>query len=186
MKFIPLQLNGSYRIDLESRGDERGCFTRLFCASELKEIGHAKPIVNINHSYTKQKGTVRGLHFQYPPDCEIKIVKCIRGAVWDCIVDIRKGSPTFLRWDAVELTAENNRMIYVPEGFAHGFQTLTDDVEIMYFVTAFYAPNNEDGLRFNDPKLNIDWQAKVTAVSDKDHKHQLINDRQNWKGVVLT
>ncbi|MDR1385165.1 MAG: dTDP-4-dehydrorhamnose 3,5-epimerase family protein [Planctomycetaceae bacterium] len=185
MQFTPLLQSGAYRIDLDPRGDERGQFTRLLCANELKKIGLTKPIVNINHSRTREKGTIRGMHFQYPPDCEIKIIKCIRGAVWDCIVDIRNDSPTFLKWDAVELTAENNRMIYVPEGFAHGFQTLTNDAEIVYFVTAFYAPKNEDGLRFDDPDLRIDWQLQAATVSERDKKHPLIAEKRDWKGITL-
>jgi dTDP-4-dehydrorhamnose 3,5-epimerase len=183
MKFTKLNLAGAYRIDLEPRGDERGRFTRLFCANELKEIGLTKPIVNINHSYTQQKGTVRGLHFQYPPDCEIKIVKCIRGAVWDCIVDIRKGSKTLLKSDAVELTADNNRMIYIPEGFAHGFQTLTDDVELLYFHTAFYAPNNEGGLRYSDGMLHLDWRSPITELSEKDMGHEPLT--KDFNGITI-
>ncbi|MDR1291690.1 MAG: dTDP-4-dehydrorhamnose 3,5-epimerase family protein [Planctomycetaceae bacterium] len=183
MKFCELKLQGAYQIDLETRGDDRGQFTRLFCANELKAIGHTKPIVNINHSYTQQKGTVRGLHFQYPPDCEIKIVKCLRGAIWDCVVDIRKNSPTFLKWDAIELTANNNKMIYVPEGFAHGFQTLTDDVELIYLHTNFYAPYNEGGLRFDDPVLNIGWLLPVEFVSDRDKQHQLLTPE--FTGITL-
>jgi len=183
MKFQPLPLSGAWQIDLEPRGDERGRFTRLFCARELAEIGHVKPIVNVNHSYTQKAGTIRGMHFQHAPDCEIKIVKCVRGAIWDCIVDIRKDSPTFLQWTALELTDNNHRMIYVPEGFAHGFQSLTDDVEIIYFVSNFYAPNNEAGLRFDDPALNIQWPVEVTEVSARDREHTLIND--SFQGVTL-
>ena len=183
MQFTPLSLKDAYTIDLKPRGDERGRFTRLFCARELLQIGHTKPIVNVNHSYTQKAGTIRGMHFQYPPDCEIKIVKCIRGAIWDCIVDIRKDSPTFLKWEGVELTENNNRMIYVPEGFAHSFQSLTDDVEIVYFVSSFYAANNEGGLRFDDPTLNINWPVKVSEVSARDREHTLLND--NFQGVTL-
>jgi dTDP-4-dehydrorhamnose 3,5-epimerase len=176
MKFDPLPLAGAYQITLEPRGDERGRFTRLFCARELAEIGHVKPIVNVNHSYTQKQGTIRGMHFQHPPDAEGKIVKCIRGAIWDCIVDIRKDSPTFLHWTALELTESNHRMIYVPEGFAHGFQSLTDDVEIVYFVSNYYAPDNEAGLRFDDPALKIDWPVEVTEVSVRDRGHSLMED----------
>ncbi|MDR2114923.1 MAG: dTDP-4-dehydrorhamnose 3,5-epimerase family protein [Planctomycetaceae bacterium] len=185
MKFSELKLRGVYKIDLEPRGDERGWFTRLFCANELKEIGFTKPIVNINHSYTQQKGTIRGLHFQYPPDCEIKMVKCIRGMVWDCVVDIRKGSPTFLQWDATELSVENNKMIYIPEGFAHGFQTLTNDVELIYFVTSFYSPKNEDGLRFDDVELCINLPIKATVISERDKKHPLLAEKKDWQGIIL-
>jgi dTDP-4-dehydrorhamnose 3,5-epimerase len=183
MKFFELKLQGAYRIDLEPRGDERGWFTRLFCANELREIGFTKPIVNINHSYTQQKGTIRGLHFQYPPDCEIKMVKCLRGAVWDCIVDIRRGSPTFLQWDAVELTSKNNCMIYIPEGFAHGFQTLTNEVELIYFHTNFYSPHNEGGLRFDDPVLKINIPLMVKTLSDRDKQHPMITPE--FKGILL-
>ena len=182
MKFQPLSLFGAYTIELEPRGDERGRFTRLYCAKELAAIGHVKPIVNVNHSYTQQKGTIRGMHFQFPPDCEIKMVKCLRGAIWDCIVDIRKDSPTFLQWAGVELSENNNRMIYIPEGFAHGFQSLTDDVEITYFVTVFYASNNEGGLRFDDPAIKIDWPVPPTVVSDRDKNHALLTD--TFEGIV--
>ena len=182
MQFTKLSLQGAYAIELTSRGDERGRFTRLFCATELARIGHVKPIVNVNHSYTQKTGTIRGLHFQYPPDCEVKIVKCLRGAIWDCIVDIRKGSPTFLQWEGIELTESNNRMIYVPEGFAHSFQSLTDDVEIAYFVSNYYAPNNEGGLRYDDPALNITWPVTVTEVSARDKEHPLLNE--NFEGFI--
>ena len=168
MEFHPLSLSNAYTIELEPRGDERGRFTRLFCAGELKEIGHTKPIVNVNHSYTRKKGTIRGMHFQYPPDSEIKIVKCIRGAIWDCIVDIRKDSPTYLKWEGVELTEDNDRMIYIPEGFAHGFQSLCDDVEMIYFHTEYYKKSSEGGLKFDDPKIGITWQLPVTEISQRD------------------
>ena len=183
MQFTPLSLKDAYTIELSPRGDERGRFTRLFCARELAQIGHTKPIVNVNHSYTQKAGTIRGMHFQYPPDCEIKIVKCLRGAIWDCIVDIRKDSPTFLKWEGTELTESNHRMIYVPEGFAHGFQALTDDVEIVYFVSNFYAPNNEAGLRFDDPALNIQWRQEATEVSARDREHCLLDT--DFKEIVV-
>ena len=184
MKFHPLSLFGAYTIELEPRGDERGRFTRLFCAKELAAIGHVKPIVNVNHSYTQQKGTIRGMHFQNPPDCEIKIVKCLCGAIWDCIVDIRKGSPTFLQWGGVELTENNHRMIYIPEGFAHGFQALTDDVEMLYFHTQFYSPQSEGGLRFDDPMLGISWPISVTTVSERDRNFNLINANDHFEGIT--
>jgi dTDP-4-dehydrorhamnose 3,5-epimerase len=183
MQFHPLSLSDAYIIELEPRGDERGRFTRLFCARELAQIGHTKPIVNVNHSYTQKAGTIRGMHFQYPPHAEVKIVKCLRGAIWDCIVDIRRDSPTYLKWEGVELTESNDRMMYVPEGFAHGFQSLTDDVEVVYFVSNFYAPNDEGGLRFDDPALNITWQREVAEVSVKDREHRLIDD--GFQGVVI-
>ncbi len=183
MTFSALNLSGAFQINLEPKGDERGAFTRLFCADELKSIGLTKPIVNINHSYTRQQGTIRGMHFQYPPDCEIKIISCSKGIIWDCIVDIRKDSPTFLQWTAVELSAKNNKMIYVPEGFAHGFQSLTDDVEMLYFHTAFYNPKNEGGLCFDDPALAINWPLLPTFVSEKDRQYNLIST--NFQGVSI-
>ena len=184
MRFQPLPLPGAYQIELEPRGDERGRFTRLFCARELAEIGHVTPIVNVNHSYTQKAGTIRGMHFQYPPDAEIKIVKCLRGAIWDCIVDVRKGSPTFLQWTVLELTEINHRMIYVPEGFAHGFQSLMDDVEMIYFNTNYYIPTSEGGLRFDDPKLSISWPLSLSELSQRDQRHPLI-DEQGFEGITL-
>jgi dTDP-4-dehydrorhamnose 3,5-epimerase len=175
MLFHSLSLSGAFVIELEPRGDERGRFTRLFCAHELKEIGHVKPIVNVNHSYTQKRGTIRGMHFQYPPDAEIKIVKCLRGTVWDCIVDLRKGSPTYLQWEGVELSEDNNRMIYIPEGFAHGFQSLTDDVEMIYFHTEYYKKSSEGGLKFDDPKLNIAWRLLPTEISQRDLSFDLLH-----------
>ena len=182
MKFHPLAFSGAFVVELEPRGDERGWFARLFCAKELAEIGHAKPIVNVNHSFTQKKGTIRGMHFQYPPNCEVKIVKCLRGAIWDCIVDVRRDSPTFLQWVGVELTEDNHQMIYIPEGFAHGFQALTNDVEIIYFVSEFYASDNEGGLRFDDPELQIEWPVPPTIVSDRDRSHPLITD--SFEGII--
>lgn len=168
MKFTPLSLTDAYTIELEPRGDSRGRFTRLFCAKELAQIGHKKPIVNVNHSYTQKRGTIRGLHFQNPPFAEVKIIKCIRGAIFDVIVDNRKDSPTYRKWEGVELTESNDRMMYVPEGFAHGFQSLTDDVEMIYFHTEYYEKSSEDGLRYDDPKIGITWPTEVTEVSARD------------------
>jgi len=175
MNFKPLTLSGAYVIELTPRGDARGKFTRLFCEKELSQIGHTKPIVNINASVSQQKGTLRGMHFQKPPKAEVKIVRCVRGAVYDVIVDLRKDSSTFLQHIGVELSDTNNRMLYIPEGFAHGFQTLTDDVEFMYFVTEFYSPELEGGLRYDDPRLAITWQLKPTEVSPRDQTHPLLD-----------
>lgn len=183
MKFTPLTLPDAYKIEIESRGDSRGKFSRLFCAKQFQQIAFDKTIVNVYHSYTATKGTIRGMHFQYPPDCEIKIVKCIRGAIWDCMVDIRKDSSTFLQWEASELTDQNDTMMYVPEGFAHGFQSLTDDVEVLYCVTNFYSSENEGGLRFDDPRLGITWPLELSVISDRDRAHPLLDDR--FEGIVL-
>ena len=184
MKFLPLSLAGAYQIELEPHGDERGWFTRLFCARELAEIGHVKPIVNVNHSYTQTAGTIRGMHFQYPPDCEIKIVKCLHGAIWDCIVDIRRNSATFLQWTGIELTEDNHRMIYIPEGFAHGFQSLTNDVELLYFHTNFYAPQSENGLQYSDRMIGIEWPVTATVVSERDQSHSLIDS--HFGGITIS
>lgn len=185
MRFTPIKLQGAYLVDLESHQDQRGRFARLFCTKEFREIGFDKAIVNINHSVTERKGTVRGLHFQRPPFAETKIVRCLRGAAWDCIVDVRGDSPTFLQWFAVVLTPEKGQLFLIPEGFAHGFQALDDDTEILYFSSAFYSPQHESGLRFNDPALNIDWPLPPTLFSDKDSSFELIEQRKNWNGVVL-
>ncbi|MDD3312405.1 dTDP-4-dehydrorhamnose 3,5-epimerase family protein [Pseudodesulfovibrio sp.] len=183
MRFEPLPLAGAHAIIPEPRGDERGWFGRFFCDEELRAVGLADPIRQINRSATRLGGTVRGLHFQRPPFAETKIVSCLRGAIHDVIVDIRRGSPTFLRWTARVLTGENREMLYVPAGFAHGFQALEDDVEIQYFVTRPYAPGHEGGLRFDDPALAIGWPLDVAVVSDKDRAHPLITDA--FEGVEI-
>jgi dTDP-4-dehydrorhamnose 3,5-epimerase len=163
-------------IELTPRGDARGRFTRLFCEKEISQIEWTKHIVNVNASVTQLKGTIRGMHFQKPPKAEVKIVRCVRGAVYDVIVDIRKDSPTFLQHIGVELTDSNDRMLYIPEGFAHGFQTLTDDVEFMYFVTEFYSSEQEGGLRYNDPRLAISWKLEPTEISLRDRNHPLLDN----------
>jgi len=174
MKFNEIFLKGAYLIELTPFIDERGVFTRLFCEQELTAIGHYKKIVQINHSLNKQQGTVRGLHFQKSPHAEIKIVRCIHGRIWDVIVDIRKDSPTFLQWFGVELSLESYNAIYIPGGFAHGFQTLTDNAQLLYFHTEFYHPASEGGLRFNDPSLKIDWKQEVTDISTRDQHYPLV------------
>jgi dTDP-4-dehydrorhamnose 3,5-epimerase len=155
--------------------DDRGFFQRLFCDEELKEIGLNKKIVNINHSFTKKAGSIRGMHFQYQPSSEIKIVKCIRGAILDIAVDIRHNSPTFLQPYSIELTESNNTMLYIPEGFAHGFQTLDDNSEIIYFVTNYYSKELEMSLNPFDERLGIEWSLKCTDISDKDVNAKMID-----------
>jgi dTDP-4-dehydrorhamnose 3,5-epimerase len=135
----------------------------------------------MNHSFTAEKGTVRGMHFQHPPHAEIKMVRCIAGAVYDVAVDLRKDSETFLQWYGIELSAENKQMIYIPEGFAHGFQTLTENVELMYHHTEFYTPEAEEGLLYNDPMLNINWPLQINNLSERDTKHPII--QSNFKGI---
>ena len=168
MIFKELPLRGAYIIEPEPFIDDRGIFARIFCETEFGEIGHKDRIVQVNHSITKAKGAIRGLHFQHPPKAEIKIVKCISGAVFDVIVDIRKGSPTLQDWHGETLSAKNKKMMYVPEGFAHGLQTLEENAELIYFHTEFYSPNHESGLHYKDPSINIRWPLETTEISEKD------------------
>jgi dTDP-4-dehydrorhamnose 3,5-epimerase len=181
MIFSPTSLAGSYIIELEPFTDERGWFARYFCKDEFKKIGHIKEWVQMNHSFTKHKGTIRGMHYQVTPYKEIKMLRCIAGSVYDVIIDLRQDSATFLQWFGTELSASNKRMLYIPEGFAHGFQSLTDDCELLYHHSAFYTPQAEAGIRYNDEWINIQWPLPVTAVSARDANHILLN--QNFKGI---
>jgi dTDP-4-dehydrorhamnose 3,5-epimerase len=175
MKFTELELKGAFLIELDIKKDERGWFSRIFCKKEFSILGHTKEWVQINHSKSKNCGTIRGLHFQKKPFEEIKLVRCISGKIFDVIVDIRTNSETYLKWLSVELSAENKNMLYIPEGFAHGFQTLSDDVEIIYHHTEFYSSENEGGIRYNDPTLKINWPLPISYISDRDLNHILIN-----------
>jgi dTDP-4-dehydrorhamnose 3,5-epimerase len=168
MKFIKTELPGAFVIELEPRGDDRGFFARAFCVKELAQAGLNSALAQINNSFSRHKGTLRGIHYQLPPKAEDKIVRCIRGALFDLLVDLRPDSPTFLRHWGVELTAENRKAVYVPQGFGHAFLTLADDTEAFYLTTEFYAPDRERGLRYNDPRLGISWPITPTVVSDKD------------------
>jgi dTDP-4-dehydrorhamnose 3,5-epimerase len=163
--------------------DDRGSFARLFCERELSGIIGDRKILQINHSLTRTTGAVRGLHFQYPPHAEMKLVRCISGRVWDVAVDIRRGSPTFLKWHAEELTPFNRRMIVIPEGFAHGFQVLEPDSQLLYLHTESYAPSSEGGLRFDDPRITIDWPLQPIDLSTRDVSHPWLQD--TFEGVVL-
>lgn len=156
--------------------DERGSFSRIFCQKELSNIKEKLIIEQINHSYTKKKGTIRGLHFQYPPHSEIKIVRCTKGKIFDVAVDLRKGSKTFLKYHGEILSAKNQKMLVVPEGFAHGFQTIEDDSEIIYFNTKSYSKEVEGALKFDDPKINIQWPTKITIFSQKDASNPYIDE----------
>lgn len=181
MIFTQTALKGSYIIELEPGTDERGWFARTYCKNEFAAIGHDKEWVQMNHSFTAEKGTVRGMHFQHPPFSEIKMVRCIAGAVLDVIVDIRKDSPTFLQHVVAELSAANRQMIYIPEGFAHGFQTLQENTELIYHHSEFYKPGVEGGLKYNDEILNIHWPLPVINVSDRDNSHPLLDAQ--FKGI---
>lgn len=174
MNFTELHLPGAYLIEPQRIGDDRGFFARVLCRDEFAAHGLNMDIVQANLSYTVDRGTLRGLHYQEEPYAEGKMVRCTRGAIYDVMVDVRSDSPTYLDWEGVELTEENRRMVYVPRGFAHGFLTLTDDCEVFYPVTASYAPDYERGLRYDDPALDIEWPAEVSVVSKKDQTWPLL------------
>lgn len=175
MIFVEAPLPGAYTLDLEPRVDARGFFARAFCAEEFAAHGLRFETVQMNLSRNRSKGTLRGLHYQVAPAAEAKLVRCIRGAVHDVIVDVRPGSPTYLRHFAAELSAENRRALLVPEGFAHGFQTLTSGAEVLYQVTASYAPACERGLRYDDPALGIAWPLPVRTISEKDQAWPMLD-----------
>jgi dTDP-4-dehydrorhamnose 3,5-epimerase len=181
MIFTQTPLSGSYIVELEPKGDHRGWFARTYCKNEFAQIGHTKEWVQLNHSYSSNSGTLRGMHFQTSPFQEIKMVRCISGSVFDVIIDLRKNSPTFLKWFGSEISAENRKMMYVPEGFAHGFQTLTDHCELIYHHAEYFTPDAEAGLNPLDPVLNIDWPLEVTVMSDRDSKHHFITE--DFKGI---
>jgi dTDP-4-dehydrorhamnose 3,5-epimerase len=181
MTIVPTPLDGSFVIDLDPRRDDRGLFVRHFCQATYRSHGLATEFVQMNHSRTRGLGTVRGMHFQHPPHGEVKVVRCTRGAIWDVFVDVRRDSPTFLQWHAMELSEGNLRVAYIPVGFAHGFQALTDDVDVMYSVTASYAPHAEGKLNCLDPRLAIPWPRPVVGLSPKDAAAPLIDAA--WRGI---
>ena len=155
--------------------DSRGSLARVFSADEFRLVGLDKPVAQINHTLTRIKGAVRGLHFQNPPHAEVKLVSCLAGAVFDVAVDLRAGSATFLRWHGEVLSAENRRSLLLPEGFAHGFQTLTEDAQLLYLHTATYHPESEGALNFEDTALGIEWPLPVADLSDRDRAHPFID-----------
>jgi dTDP-4-dehydrorhamnose 3,5-epimerase len=168
MIFTATLLDDAWLIEVEPREDQRGFFARIWCRQELAAQGLDTEIAQESLSYNRCCGTLRGLHFQRSPHEETKIVRCTRGAIFDVIVDLRPRSPTYLQWQGFELTAENRRALYVPKGFAHGFQTLTDDAEITYRISAFYAPASAGGYRYDDPAFGIAWPLPVSAISERD------------------
>lgn len=183
MTFIETPLGGSFVIDLKIFSDDRGWFARTFCKEEFEQIGHKKEWVQLNHSFTNHKGSLRGMHFQFPPYSEIKMVRCIAGAVYDVIIDIRKDSATFLQWFGIELSATNKKMLYIPGGFAHGFQTLADNCELIYHHTSFYAPGAEGGIRYDDARAGIKWKMPVMEISERDKMHPYLDD--TFKGIKV-
>ena len=168
MKFHETELQGAYLIDIEKREDERGFFARTWCEKEFKDHGLVARAVQANTSFNAKAGTLRGMHYQLAPYQESKLVRCTRGALYDVIVDLRPDSPTSKRWIGVELTASNNRMLYVPADFAHGFITLVDNTEVAYLISEFYRPGAGGGLRWDDPQFNIEWPRRVEVISDQD------------------
>tara|TARA_R110002020_G_scaffold24842_2_gene81185 strand:+ start:317 stop:865 length:549 start_codon:yes stop_codon:yes gene_type:complete len=177
MHFHQTNLTDARLIELEPLGDERGFFARTMCRAEFERHGLLSDFVQQNTSFSAQRGTLRGLHYQRQPHAEAKLVRCIRGAIVDVIVDIREESATYLHHQLFELTAANRHQLYVPPGFAHSFQTLTDDVEVSYLVSAAYHPESESGLRYNDERLAIEWPTPPTVVSEKDASWPLISER---------
>jgi dTDP-4-dehydrorhamnose 3,5-epimerase len=169
MIFNPTHLEDAYVVELEPREDERGFFARAWCRDEFAEHGLSTEVAQCNVSFNRRRGTLRGLHYQIAPHAEVKLVRCTQGAIYDVIVDLRPGSATFTQWLGVELTAGNRTMLYVPEGFAHGYQTLEDDTETFYQVSASYAPHAERGVRWDDPAFGIEWPyPDHPLISDKD------------------
>jgi dTDP-4-dehydrorhamnose 3,5-epimerase len=175
MKFIETELHGAFVIELERREDERGFFARAFCQHEFAQHGLKPVIAQANTAFNRRQGTVRGMHFQYPPAAETKVVRCTRGAIVDIIVDLRPESPTYLRHTRVELNEDNFRALYVPERFAHGYQALADATDTMYFVGEFYTPGVEGGLRWDDPRLGLSWPLPVSVMSEKDRAWALLD-----------
>ena len=183
MKINHTPLQDAFIIEPEPFKDDRGLLARVFCQRELQHILHNKNIVQINHSLTRQKGALRGMHFQYPPKSEIKMVKCLRGSVFDVMIDLRQDSSTFLKWHGEILSVGNMKMMYIPEGFAHGFQTLEENSELLYLHTEFYSPEHEWGVRYNDPKIGIKWPLEAADISERDKNHPLLVE--DFSGVEL-
>jgi dTDP-4-dehydrorhamnose 3,5-epimerase len=179
----PTPLRGLLQLERHVLGDARGFLSRLFCADELAAAGWDGPVAQVNHTSTVKCGVVRGMHFQHPPHAEIKLVTCVRGRVWDVAVDLRAGSPTLLQWYAIELSASNHRSLLIPKGFAHGFQTLTEDCEMLYLHSTPYMAQAESGLRAEDPLLAIKWPAPIAELSQRDAQHPLLNAQ--FKGLTL-
>lgn len=184
MKFIETKLKGACIIEPERLEDERGFFARSFCQNEFEAHGLNPRVVQCNISYNKREGTLRGMHYQVAPMAEAKLVRCTRGAIYDVIIDLRPESPTYCQWVPVELTADNRCMLYIPEGFAHGFQTLEDDTEVFYQMSEFYTPDCVRGVRWDDPAFGIEWHLSNRIISKKDMSYPFImikNNVMDWK-----
>ncbi len=180
LNIIKTDIKGLFIIEPITVKDERGSFSRIFCLNELNKIFNEN-IKQINHSSTNKKGTVRGLHYQYEPFSEVKIVKCIKGSIFDIVVDMRQNSKTFLKTFSIKLTQENQKMLYIPKGFAHGFQTLENNTELFYLHSNIYTPSNEGALNAKDPSLDIKWPLNITNISKKDTEHKYLDEK--FKGL---
>ena len=183
MNILQTQISGLVVVETTRHIDARGSFSRLYCERELSDIVGMRQIVQVNYSRTSAVGAVRGLHFQHEPCAEKKFIRCLKGRVWDVAVDLRANSSTFLKWHAEELSPANARMMVIPEGFAHGFQVLEPESELLYLHTDFYAPKSEDGVRYNDPQLAITWPCPISEISERDSKLQFIDS--NFQGFKL-
>jgi len=184
MKFIPTPLKDAYLIDLEKIGDDRGFFARFFCQKEFEQHGLEPQVLQANCSFSKDKRTLRGMHYQLPPFEETKLVRCLSGALYDVILDIRPDSPTFGKYFGASLTPENRQMMYVPRGFAHGFITLEPDTEILYLVSTPYSKESERGIRWNDPTFNIAWPELPQIISERDQSHPDFNPEYHLREVA--
>ena len=183
MTFTETPLSGAYLVMLLPRSDSRGWFARTFDQALFAQMGHTGNWVQMNHSMTHQVGAIRGMHFQNPPYAEIKLVRCIVGRVFDVIIDLRAGSSTLGKWFGTELSASNQTALYIPKGFAHGFQTLTADCQLMYCHSEFYTPTSEGAIRFNDPHIGINWPLPVADLSDRDASHPLLTP--SFTGLIV-
>jgi dTDP-4-dehydrorhamnose 3,5-epimerase len=171
MLFTETEIRGAFILDAEQIADERGFFARSWARDEFEAHGLKPDLAQCNLSYNHRKGTVRGMHWQAAPHAETKLVRCTQGGIYDVIVDLNPDSPTYLRWVGVELTAENRRALYIPEGCGHGFQTLDDATEVFYMITEYYTPAAARGMRWNDPAINVTWPLAVTVISDRDAQY---------------
>ena len=181
--FIPTLLTGLMLVQRKAIEDHRGFLSRFYCAEEFGEAGIKKSIAQINHTLTRERGAVRGLHFQHPPHAEAKLVSCLKGEILDVVVDLRRDSPTFLHSHGEILSAANRKSLLIPEGYAHGFQTLTEDCELIYLHTASFHPEAEGALNMADPRLNITWPLPISEISDRDRNHPFI--KSDFQGIIL-
>lgn len=181
--FIATPLQGLLVVQRKAIEDQRGFLSRFYCSEEFAASGFDRPIVQINHTLTRKKGAVRGLHFQHAPHAESKLVSCLKGEIFDVAVDLRRDSPTFLQWHGETLSATNRKSLLIPEGYAHGFQAMSEDCELIYLHTSAYHPEAEDALNIVDPKLDINWPLPVSEISERDRNHKLIE--QSFQGITV-